>query len=141
MATKRAGKKLGVKKSAAKKSGAKKRDAAKRKTPESLVGATVQWAFSEGPTKGTTYEHTFNADGSVEYRDVTEGKAKGKATREKLCGVEKITPGVHVVSYLSSSGYTLTVVLNFEDMSAHSYASNEKGWFPAKGTFEVINQS
>jgi hypothetical protein len=141
MATKRAGKKLGVKKSAAEKSGAKKRDAVKRKTPESLVGATVRWGFTEGPTKGSFYEHTFNADGSVEYRDVTEGKAKAKATREKLCGVEKITPRVHVVSYLSSSGYTLAVVLNFEDMSAHSYASNEKGWFPAKGTFEVINQS
>ena len=146
MATKRDGKKSGGKKSAAKKGGtkkvgAKKRDAVKRKTLKSLVGATVRWSFSEGPTKGSIYEHTFNADGSVEYRDVTGGKAKGKTTREKLCGVEKITPGVQVVSYLSSSGYTLTVVLNFEDMSAHSYASNEKGWFPAKGTFEVINQS
>jgi hypothetical protein len=141
MATKKAGKKLGLKKSAAKKSGAKKRDAVNRKSPESLIGATVRWGFTEGPAKGSIYEHTFNADGSVEYRNVTEGKAKSKATREKLCGVEKITPGVHVISYLSSSGYTLTVVLNFEDMSAHSYASNEKGWFPAKGTFEVINQS
>jgi hypothetical protein len=141
MATKKAGKKLGLKKSGAKKRGAKKRDAKKRKSPESLVGATVRWGFTEGPTKGSLFEHTFNADGSVQYRNVTEGKAKSKATREKLCGVERITPGVHVVSYLSSSGYTLTVVLNFEDMSAHSYASNEKGWFPAKGTFEVINLS
>lgn len=141
MATKMVGKKSGGKKSAAKKGGTKKRAVVKRKTPESLVGATVRWGFTEGPTKGSIYEHTFNADGSVEYRDVTEGKAKGKATRERLCAVEKITPGVHVISYLSSSGYTLTVVLNFEDMSAHSYASNEKGWFPAKGTFEVIDQT
>jgi hypothetical protein len=106
--------------------------------PESLVGSTVRWSFSEGPTKGSIYEHTFNRDGSVEYREVTEGKDKGKGTREKQCAVEKISPNVHVISYLSSSGYTLTVVLNFDDMSAHSYASNEKGWFPAKGTFEVI---
>lgn len=136
MATKKAGKK-----SEAAKGPAKKSAAVKRGTPTSLVGATVRWTFTEGPTKGASYEHTFNRDGSVRYRDVSAGKAKAKTTREKKCAVEKITTGVHVISYLSSSGYTLTVVLNFDDMSAHSYASNEEGWFPAKGTFEVVKES
>ena len=103
------------------------------------MGKTVRWSFNEGPTKGSVYEHTFNADGTVEYREVSKGE--GKATREKQCAVERITPSVHVISYLASSGYTLTVVLNFGDMSAISYASNEKGWFPAKGAFEVVTGS
>ena len=45
---------------------------------------------------------------------------------------------MHVISNLSESGYTLTAVLNFGEMSVLSFASNEKGWFPARGTFEVI---
>ena len=136
MATKKVGKK-----SPATKRPTKKSAAVKRVTPKSLVGATVRWSFPEGPTRGTIYEHTFNRDGSVKYGEVSAGKAKGKKAKEKQCAVEKITSGVHVISYLSSSGYTLTVVLNFDDMSAHSYASNEKGWFPAKGTFEVVKAS
>lgn len=132
-------KKIGKKSPPAKRSTRKR--AGKQGALKSLVGATVSWTFTEGPTKGATYEHTFNRDGSVEYRDASESKAKGKKTREKKCAVEKITPGVHVISYLSSSGYTLTVVLNFDDMSAHSYASNEKGWFSAKGTFEIVKKS
>lgn len=130
-----------AKKSTPTKRPTKKSAAVKRGTPKSLVGATVRWSFTEGPTKGSIFEHSFNRDGSVEYRDVSKGNDKGKGTREEQCSVEKITPGVYVVSYLSSSGYTLTVVLNFDDMSAHSYASNEKGWFPAKGTFEVLKES
>lgn len=135
MAIKKVGKPTSTKRSANESAGVK------RGMPKSLVGSTVRWTFIEGPTKGSVYEHTFNQDGSVEYREVSEGKDKGKKTKEKKCAVEKITPGVHVISYLSSSGYTLTVVLNFDNMSAHSYASNEKGWFPAKGTFEVLKES
>jgi len=110
----------------------------KQKAPESLVGKTVRWSFNEGPTKGTSYDHTFMADGSVAYKESSD---QGLGTREQQCAVEKVTPKVHVISYLASSGYTLTVVLNFEDMSVHSYASNEKSWFPAKGTFEMLNES
>ena len=52
--------------------------------------------------------------------------------------MEKIGDSVYAVSYLGSSGYTLTVVLNFADMSAVSFASNEKDWFPARGSFEMV---
>lgn len=31
-----------------------------------------------------------------------------------------------------------TAVLNFEDGTVLSFASNEKSWFPAKGSFEVV---
>ena len=32
---------------------------------DSLIGKTVRWTFADGPVAGKTYEHTFNADGSV----------------------------------------------------------------------------
>jgi len=110
----------------------------KQKSPGSLIGKTVRWKFTEGPTKGTSYDHTFKADGSVVYK---ESGDTGEGTQEKKCAVEAITPDVHVISYLASSGYTLTAVLNFEDMSVHSYASNEKTWSAARGTFEVLKES
>jgi hypothetical protein len=77
---------------------AEKAGAANQKTFQSLVGKTVRWSFNEGRTRGSVYEHTFNADGSVEYREVSKGK--GKTTRKKQCAVERITPSVHVISYL-----------------------------------------
>ena len=52
---------------------------------------------------------------------------------------EKITDDVCIVSYLSKSGYTLTVVLNFRDGSTVAIASNEKDWVPAHGSFEVMS--
>jgi hypothetical protein len=40
-------------------------------------------------------------------------------------------------SYLSRSGFTLTVVLRSTDGSAVGFASNDKTWVPVRGTFEV----
>lgn len=106
-----------------------------KERPPSLLGRTVRWTFREGPTMGKTFEHVFAEDGSVTYRNVnatddTPGHAETAA-------VERITPDVHVVSYLAASGYTLTVVLNFRNMSVVSFASNSEGWFPAHGSFEL----
>jgi hypothetical protein len=38
---------------------------------------------------------------------------------------------------LSDSGYTLTLALNFRTGRMVGFASNEKSWYPVKGTFEV----
>ena len=79
MATTAVGMRSTGKKAAAKRHPAAKKGAARKPgIPKSLVGSTVRWSFDEGPTKGSIYEHTFNRDGSVEYREVTEGKDKGK---------------------------------------------------------------
>jgi hypothetical protein len=43
------------------------------------------------------------------------------------------------ISYLSHSGYTLTVALNLEDGSTVGIASNEKTLMPVHGHFEVVN--
>ena len=108
-----------------------------KSAPQSLTGKTIRWTFNEGPTKGKTFEHVLAADGSVSYKMLDEHGKPGKGTQEKKAGAERIDDSVWVISYLGSAGYTLTVLLNFTDMSAMSYASNEKNWLPAKGSFEI----
>ena len=118
-------------------------------------GKTMRWTFTEGPTAGSTYEHAFGKNGTVQFKQVGgEGAApgaKGKAAKKKPANAKKPdkpdTPkyaamraadGAYAVSYLSGSGYTLTVVLNLADKTLVGFASNDKQWFPVKGTFETV---
>jgi hypothetical protein len=97
----------------------------------------LRWKFDDGPTAGSTYEHTFGSDGSVEYWKL-DGATKGKPTREKEYASFEVAPGVHLVSYLGASGYTLTVAMNFETGKLYGFASNDKEWHPVSGTVEVV---
>jgi hypothetical protein len=103
---------------------------------DSLIGKTVRWTFADGPVAGKTYEHTFNADGSVVYRSI-DGTTPANPTRERVCATDRINDDVFVISYLAVSGYTLTVVLNFRDHRVVGYASNEEAWYRQQGTFEL----
>jgi hypothetical protein len=103
-----------------------------------LAGRKIRFTWDDGPTKGETHEHVFNADGSVDYRKVTGEPQKGKPTHEKKYAAVKVTGDVDVVSYLASSGFTLTVVLNHADNSIVGFASNDKQWFAVKGKFEEV---
>ena len=105
--------------------------------PDSLIGRTVRWTFADGPVAGKTYEHTFNADGSVDYRSVEEPPA-GAATHEKACATDKVSADVFVISYLAASGYALTVVLNFRNHEVIGFASNEEAWYRQQGTFTLV---
>src|SRR4030095_6081564 len=96
-------------------------------TVDSLIEKTVRWTFDEGPVAGKTYEHTFNADGSVVYRSI-EGTKSGKPTREQKCAVDSVGGDVFVISYLAASGYTLTVILDFRDHRMGGFASHEQEW-------------
>src|ERR1700712_5125950 len=54
--------------------------------PTSLAGQTLRWKFEDSPTGKGTYEHTFDADGSVSFSMLdgeTKGEKKGKPTRVK----------------------------------------------------------
>lgn len=119
-------------------------------------GTTMRWTFTDGPTAGSTYEHTFSKSGTVKFKAVGGGPdaakpAKGASAPRKAPKAKKPTPpeapkyaalraadDVYAVSYLSSSGYTLTVALNFNDKTLVGFASNDKQWFPVKGTFEQV---
>jgi hypothetical protein len=106
-------------------------------TSDSLSGRTIRFKFAEGPTAGATYEHTFETDGSVLFRKL-DGAAKGNLTREKKYGSFEVAPGIHLVSYLGESGYTLTVALNLNTERLYGFASNNKEWYLVSGTLEVV---
>ena len=119
-------------------------------------GKTMRWTFTDGPTAGSTYEHTFSKSGTVKFKPVGGGPdaAKGASAAKKKGAKTKTTQpskpeapkyaairaadDAYAVSYLSGSGYTLTVVLNFKDHTMVGFASNDKQWFPVKGTFETV---
>jgi hypothetical protein len=103
-----------------------------------IKGKTIRWTFNDGPSAGTTYEHDFHSDGTVQFRQVDDSKKEVPASSEKVkYGSARVSDDVYAVSYLSSSGFTLTVVLNFADKKMVAFASNDTQWFEQKGTFEV----
>ena len=112
-------------------------------------GKTMRWAWTEGPTKGMTHEHTFHEDGTVEWRDAnaapkasgpTASAAAKPAKKERVeYGAVKVSDDVSLVSYLSDSGFTLTVALNFTDHTVVGFASSAKEWHPVRGTLEVVD--
>ena len=116
---------------------------------DQVSGKTIRLSWTDGPTKGTTHEHVFHEDGTVEWRSI-EKESKGKPAvkggesnpvkkpeRPHYLGA-KINNDVCMISYLTKSGYTLTAVLNFSDGSTVAIASDAKNWMPALGTFEVM---
>ena len=109
---------------------------------EEVNGKTMQWTWTDGPTRGETHEHVFHKDGTVEWHAVEETKKNG-ATKEKperpKYAAMKVADGIYAVSYLAASGYTLTTVLNFHDHKLFGFASDNKTWSPVQGKFEVVN--
>jgi hypothetical protein len=107
---------------------------------EAIRGKTIRLTWTEGPTQGVTHEHVFHRDGTVEWRDAdSAGKGGGPAKEKPAYAAVEVADGVYAVSYLASSGYTLTVVLNFRDRKVIGFASSAKDWHPVRGRFEVVS--
>jgi hypothetical protein len=104
---------------------------------DSLTGKTIKWTFDDGPMPGTSFEHSFDDDGSVTWR-ILDGEYKGATAREKSYGMLKVNDKTLAISYLSAAGHTLTVVLNFDNGSAFGFGSNEKSWSSFRGRFELV---
>jgi hypothetical protein len=106
-----------------------------------LAGRVFRWTFSGGPTAGKTYEHTFNQDGTVVFKEVG-GAPSSDGSPPAMPGVKyasfEIAPNIHLVSYLSSHGYTLTIAMDLSSKKIHGFASNDKEWYPVEGTVEVV---
>lgn len=103
-----------------------------------IRGKTFRWTFEDGPAANTTFEHDFRADGTVVFRSAGSPRDAAKETPVPY-GSARVTDDVHVVSYRSTNGYTLTVVLDFKDGRMVGFASNEKEWFQQRGTFEIVS--
>ena len=106
-----------------------------------LAGRSFRWTFNDGPTAGKTYEHVFSPDGTVVFREVNAAPQTATGG-EKGPGIKyasfQIAPNMHLVSYLSNQGYTLTVAMNLDNKQLHGFASNDKEWHPVEGTAEEV---
>jgi hypothetical protein len=114
---------------------------------DAVRGKTMRWTWTEGPTQGKTHEHRFHDDGTVDWRETGESGSGGPkpTAAPRPSGPERVPyaaievgPSVYVVSYLASSGFTLTVVLNFDTHRLVGFASGGKEWHPLRGTFQVM---
>jgi MoaF N-terminal domain len=111
-----------------------------------IQGKTIQFRWTEGPTKGMTHEHVFHPDGTVEWRDAEPSRSastgkrpgQGEPPERPAYAAVPVADEAFLVSYLARSGYTLTAVLNFRDRQLIGFASSAKEWFPVRGTFEVM---
>ncbi len=109
-----------------------------------IRGKTIRFVWSEGPTKGMTHEHVFHQDGTVTWSDAGQlkkeqsaGSSPGPKEKPQYAAV-RVADQIYAVSYLASSGYALTVVLNFADRRLVGFASSAKDWHPVGGTFQVV---
>ena len=102
-----------------------------------LAGKTVRLSWSSGPTSGTTQEHVFHEDGTVEWHALPRKAAASKAPeRPKYFASDVGSDGV-LISYLSESGYTLTVARDSGSGKVVGVASNAKDWMPVSGSFTL----
>ncbi len=101
---------------------------------KSIAGKMLRFTFADGPMAGKTFEHLFEPSGAVRYRQVD---GTGEGTTEKKYEAAPIGSDVWALSYLGSSGYTLTVVLDYSTMTLVAFSSNEKVHLIQHGTFEV----
>ncbi len=96
-----------------------------------IRGKTLTFEFQDGRMAGKAITHEFHDDGSVDF-----SMAKGsKPTHVDKYEVAKVSDDAYAVSYLGSSGYTLSVVLNFANHHLIAFSSNEKMLQLQHGTF------
>jgi hypothetical protein len=112
-----------------------------------IRGRTLRFHFEDGPTAGTTYEHVFREDGTVEFRSIEDPSSVASVEEQPSpasfvspepttrYGAFEVSGDVWTVSYLSEHGYTLTVALNFSSWKLFGFASNDKEWHPVAGRF------
>lgn len=108
-----------------------------------IRGQAIRFTFSDGPMATKTFEHVFDANGTVTFRTVggatsSKNTARDEGKKEPLPKYEvaMIRDDLGAVSYLGSGGYTLTTILDFKTKKLVAFSSNEKGVSVQHGTFE-----
>jgi hypothetical protein len=102
-----------------------------------IRGKRIEWTFIDGPFAGRSFEHSFKADGTLEFRMLDAG-GQGRPTKVARYEAATVGAGVHAVSYLGPSGYALTVVLDFRSGNLVAFASNEKELSMQRGAFKEV---
>ncbi|HVR88463.1 MAG TPA: MoaF N-terminal domain-containing protein [Candidatus Limnocylindria bacterium] len=118
---------------------------------DSIKGTSVRWSYADGPMKGKRFEHTFSADGTVQWRELAteagetpgrpaSGDAKAGDASAKYESAQ-VNDDVYVVSYLSGSGFTLTTVVDNRNRTVVSFASNETQLMVQHGTLDSAKRA
>lgn len=102
-----------------------------------ITGNSLRWTFHDGPMAGRSFDHVFSRNGGVIFREVgSDPNAKpGSADQYQVASLGQ---DIHTVAYLSPSGYTLIVVLDYKSRKLVAFASNEKSVTMQHGTFEPL---
>lgn len=104
-----------------------------------IRGRTLRFAWTDGPTAGKTHEHRFHTDGTVDWRAVdasTSSAPKASSQERPEYFAADVGDDACFVSYLSSSGFTLSLVVDFGTRAIVGVASNERQWVPVRGRLE-----
>lgn len=104
-----------------------------------ITGHTLRLKFADGPMAGKAFDHTFNRNGNVAFSEVG-GDTNAKPGLAEY-QVASLSQDVHALSYLSGSGYTLTVLLDYKTMKLVAFASNEKSLTRQQGAFELLGSA
>ena len=102
---------------------------------DQVQGRSLAFYWTDGPAKDATHIHAFHDDGTVEWHSV-ESDASSERPAYMAARIDR---DICLVSYLSQSGYTLTVVLDFIEETVTGVASNDKCWYPVRGRFQVLS--
>ena len=105
-----------------------------------ITGYSLRFKFSDGPVAGKSFDHTFSRNGHVTFREVDSGPDAKPGVAQQY-EVASLSGDTHAVSYLSSSGYTLTTILDFRTLKLVAFASNEKSVTMQQGTFELLGSA
>ena len=104
-----------------------------------VAGKAFRLHWLAGPTAGRTDEHIFHTNGTVSHAQVAPDRSPQYRT-EKQYGALEVGNDVVVISYLGSSGCTLTVAMDFRSHRLQGFASNSKEWYPVQGRFDEISK-
>jgi hypothetical protein len=107
--------------------------------PARVAGKAFRLHWQAGPTAGKVHQHIFHTNGTVSYAQVEPDLAPQYRT-EKQYGALEVGQDVVIVSYLGSSGYTLTVAMDFRNHRLQGFASNSKEWYPVQGRFDEMSR-
>ena len=105
--------------------------------PSRLAGRTFRLTWTAGPTVSVTHEHVFHTDGAVSYAQVEPGRPPQYTTARQY-GAYELAEDIYLVSCVGTSGYSLTVAMNFKDKRLQGFAADATQWYPVQGRFEEL---
>jgi hypothetical protein len=107
--------------------------------PSRLAGRTFRFTWTAEPKNSVTHEHVFHTDGTVSYAPIESDRPPQYKTAKQY-GAFEVAEDVFLVSYLDTSGYSLSVAMNFKTHRLQGFAATNTQWYPVQGRFEELSK-